>query len=33
MAAIRAIYNGESFKPLPSELLPKVAGEVEVTLI
>jgi hypothetical protein len=32
MVAIRAIYDGESFKPLPSEFLPKVNGEVEVVL-
>lgn len=33
MVAIRAIYDGESFKPLPTESVPKVEGEVLVTIL
>lgn len=33
MVAIRAIYDGKSFIPLPSEPLPKVDGQMQVAII
>ncbi len=33
MIAVQATYNGKEFKPLPSERLPKVNGEVPVAIV
>jgi hypothetical protein len=33
MIAIRAMYDGVDFRPLPSETLPKVTEQVEVAIV
>jgi hypothetical protein len=33
MIAVQATYDGKEFKPLPSEKLPEVSGEISVTIV
>lgn len=33
MIAVQATYDGKEFKPLPSERLPDVSGEVPVAIV
>jgi hypothetical protein len=33
MLAIRAVYDGQTFSPLPNEPVPDVAGEVPVAIV
>lgn len=33
MIAVQATYDGKEFRPLPSEHLPEVSGEIPVTIL
>lgn len=33
MIAVQATFDGKEFKPLPSEQLPEVSGEIPVTIV
>ncbi len=33
MIAVQATYDGKEFRPLPSEQLPEVSGEIPVTIV